>query len=85
MANNKDSLTISVTGTPTEVDINPNQPLRVVIPKALAQTHNVGRPPEDWELRDEHGVLLDLDRKIETFGFAQSTVLFLSLRAGIGG
>ena len=82
---NKDSLTIVVNGQPTEVEANENAPLRTVIPKALAQTHNTGQALENWELKDELGNLLDLDRKIGEFAFSEDVKLFLSLKAGIGG
>ena len=79
------SLTISVAGTPTDVAVNQEARLQTVVAKALEQTHNVGRPPEDWELRDIQGNLLDLHREIEGFHFPPKTVLFLSLKAGVGG
>lgn len=84
-ADKKLELTIVVNGQPTTVEANPNAPLRTIIPRALEQTGNAGQPPENWELRDAAGAPLDLDRKIETFGFALGVSLFLNLRAGIGG
>jgi len=78
-------ITVVVNGQPSEVDVNPEAPLHTVIPKALAQTGNVGQPPENWELRDVSGTLLDLNREISAFGFTDETRLFLNLKAGIGG
>jgi hypothetical protein len=79
-------LTIVVNGTPTEIEQNVNSPLRAVIERALAATGNdAGQPVENWELRDEQGVLLEPDRKIGSFGFAGAATLFLSLKAGVGG
>ncbi|HVA10219.1 MAG TPA: DUF2604 domain-containing protein [Acidimicrobiales bacterium] len=78
-------LTIVVNGQPTVVSTNLEAPLLTVIPKALEQTGNVGQPPENWELRDVSGTLLDLNQKIETYGFNSQTRLFLNLKAGIGG
>ena len=85
MPEHKDTLVIVVNGEPVRVEANPHAPLRTVVPLALAEAHVVGQPPENWELRDAAGNLLDLARKIETFGFTVATELFLSLRAGVGG
>lgn len=81
----KINLTVVVNGEPTVVAAQPNAPLRTVVAKALSQTHNTGQPPDQWELRNEGGVLLDLGQKIELFGFAAGTTLFLNLIAGVGG
>lgn len=85
MPDNKVSLNIVVNGQPTTVDANNNSPLRTVIPQALNQTGNVGQPPENWELRDQAGTLLDIEAKVASFGFAEGTRLYLNLKAGIGG
>jgi hypothetical protein len=79
------TLEIVVNGTPTQVEANPEAPLLTVIPLALQQTGNVGQPPDNWELRDANGNLLDLHAKVESFGFQPGTRLFLNLKAGIGG
>jgi hypothetical protein len=82
---NQLELVVIVNGSPTIVTANVEAPLHTIIPRALEQTGNAGQPPENWELRDGGGVELALDRKIETFGFAPDTKLFLNLRAGVGG
>jgi len=82
---NQVTFTVVVNGSPTEVTANVNAPIHTVIPEALNETDNKGQPPENWELRDEPGNLLDPQRKIEDFNFAPGTKLFLSLKAGIGG
>jgi hypothetical protein len=81
----KIALVVVVNGAPTVVEANLNAPLRSIIGPALAQTNNTGQPPENWELRDGAGLILDLSAKIDTFGFAADTRLFLNLRAGVGG
>ncbi|MEJ7786479.1 MAG: DUF2604 domain-containing protein [Solirubrobacteraceae bacterium] len=78
-------ITIVVNGQPVVVSANPHSPLRAVIPKALEETGNLGQPPENWELRDAGGTLLDTSQKIESFSFAHDVRLFLSLKAGVGG
>ena len=81
----KTTLKIVVNGQPTDVEANGNAPLRTVIPKALEQTQNTGQPQENWELKDSAGVLLDIGKKIEDFHFPVGILLFLSLKAGVGG
>jgi hypothetical protein len=78
-------LVIVVNGTPTLVEANSNAPLHTVIPRALDQTGNSGQPPENWELRDAAGTLLDANKKVEDFDFPPDVRLFLSLKAGVGG
>jgi hypothetical protein len=85
VAGNKIDIEVIVNGQPTTVGANKNAPLHTVIPKALAQTGNSGQPPENWELRDVAGVLLEVDKKIEEFSFPAGVKLFLNLKAGVGG
>lgn len=82
---NQVTFTVVVNGSPTDVTANIHSPIHVLVPEALRETDNTGQPPENWELRDEPGNLLDPQRKIGEFGFAPGTKLFLSLKAGIGG
>lgn len=85
MPDPKLTITIVVNGQPTVVEANTNAPLHTVIPKALADTHNVGQPPDQWELRDAAGSLLDPDKKTGELGLAAGVTLFLNLKAGVGG
>jgi hypothetical protein len=85
MPSGKTLLTVVVNGEPTVVDAESNSPLRTVVTKALAQTHNTGQPPDQWELRNEAGEVLQLDQKVEHYQFAPGTTLFLNLIAGVGG
>lgn len=81
----KETLTIVVNGQPVEVEANENAPLKSVIGKALELSGNVGQPPENWELKDASGALLDLDKKIGEYNFPNDVKLFLSLKAGVAG
>ncbi|MER8700362.1 DUF2604 domain-containing protein [Mesorhizobium sp. M1273] len=81
----KITLTIVVNGEPVAVEANVNSPLHTVIAKALADSGNVGQPPENWELKDEAGVVLDASKKIEDLGIIEGQKLFLSLKAGAAG
>jgi hypothetical protein len=85
MAANKIQLTVVVNGQPIVVDANVNSPLHAIIPRALEQTANTGQPPDNWELRDAQGTLLDTSKKISSFNFPPGTRLFLNLKAGVGG
>jgi hypothetical protein len=82
---NKLDLSVVVNGQPTMIQAEPEALLGSIIPKALEQTGNVGQPPQNWELRDANGNVLDPARKVESFGFVSGVVIFLNLRAGIGG
>ena len=81
----KITITVVVNGQPTVVDAIEDDPLGTIIPDVLRQTENSGQPPENWELRDSDGTLLDLDKKIGDYGFPEKTRLFLNLKAGVGG
>jgi hypothetical protein len=83
--NSKNSieLTVVVNGQPVSVSANKNAPLRTVVPEALRLSNNSGQPPENWELRDENGKLIDLGVKIEDLQLG--TKQFLNLKAGVGG
>lgn len=81
----KMDIAVVVNGQITIVEAQPDAPLGTIIPKALHQTNNKGQPPENWELRDSNGVLLDLAKKIKDFNFPPNVRLFLNLKAGVGG
>lgn len=77
-------LTIIVNGTPTEVKINQNAPLKTAVEKAMEQTGNTGRPVEDWQIK-LNDQILDMGKKIKEFNFPEGVELFLGLTAGVGG
>lgn len=84
MPNNKQMLTVVVGGQPVAIEGNLQAPLHTVVPQALKASGNAGEP-QDWELRDTNGNLLDLDRKLKDFGFVAGVTLYLNRKAGIGG
>lgn len=85
MAGNKIQIAVIVNGQPAEVEADINAPLHTIIPRALEQTGNTGQPPDNWELRDAQGTLLDTSQKISSFNFPPAVRLFLNLKAGVGG
>lgn len=76
---------VIVNGQPANVSVNVKHALHSVIPPALDQTGNSAQPPENWELRDVQGTLLDTTKRISAYQFGEGTRLYLNLRAGIGG
>ena len=78
-------LIVVVNGQPTDINAVVEDPLGSIIPEALQKTENKGQPPENWELRDSDGSLLDLDKSVGDYGFPPKFRLFLNLKAGVGG
>lgn len=84
--NNFIDLVFVVNGEDVDLDkLNVHEPLHAARNKALAESHNTGRSPDEWEIRTEAGVLLDPNSKIESLGLKPGTKLFLSLGVGAGG
>ena len=81
----KVDLKVVVNGTQVDVEANVNAPLHSIIGKALELSENVGQPPENWEFRNAKREVLDRNAKIETFAFADGTVIYLDLKVGVGG
>lgn len=85
MANNLEKLVVVVSGVSYDVKANVEAPVLVVIEKALEESGNQGQPPQNWELRDAAGKLLDPQKKLEDYHLPDGAKLFLSLKAGVGG
>ena len=81
----KTEITVVVNGKPAEVFAIEDQPLGDIIHDALQQTGNSGQPPENWELRDADGNLLDPNKNFGDYAFPEKARLFLNLKAGVGG
>ena len=74
-----------INGQDFPMDVNANAPLMAAVHQVLAESSNTGRPPEEWEIRDANGVLLEKGRTPKDLGLNDGTRLFLSLRVGAGG
>ena len=85
MSRNLEKLVIVVNGVSYDVTANVEAPVLVVIEKALDESGNKGQPPQNWELRDATGHLLDPHKKLEDYHLPDGAKLFLSLKAGVGG
>jgi len=77
-------------GDDTLVRVSTDESLRAAKERALIDTRNTGRPPDEWEVRDSGGVLLDQDLDVGTYTFnacpdvwraaTDATRLYLTLR-----
>jgi hypothetical protein len=81
----KIQLIFIINGANFPLEVNLNETLESAVARALAESGNTGRPPSEWQVRDANGVLLETQRKLKDFGFANGTRLFLSLAVGAGG
>lgn len=83
---NQITLVFVINGENFPVSTNVEATLINAVEKALKDSGNVGRrDPNEWEVRDANGVLLDLHKKVRDLGLTDGTRLFLSLRVGAGG
>jgi hypothetical protein len=77
---------VVVNGEETEVEAGEGALFSEVRAKALEQSRNTARPPEDWELRDVEGFLVDFNEKVPAEqGPHGAPVFFLTLALGAGG
>jgi len=74
-----------INGENFSVEASDDATLRHAVERALRESGNTGRPPDEWEVRDSNGVLLEMGRTIEHLGLKNGARLFLSLRVGAGG
>lgn len=85
MPDNKINIIFVVNGQEQPEEVNVNQPLAAARNKALADSNNSGRPPDEWAVYAEDGTALDPSAKIETFNFTSGVRLTLTLKVGAGG
>lgn len=81
----KIGLIFIINGQDFLVEANVQAPLMEAVQRALAESGNTGRPPDEWEVRDVGGVLLEKHRTPKELGLQSGARLFLSLRVGAGG
>jgi hypothetical protein len=74
-----------INGQDYPIEANIQAPLMEAVQRALAESDNTGRPPDEWEVRDASGVLLEKNRTPKDLGLHEGARLFLSLRVGAGG
>lgn len=81
---NKILLLFIINGEEVSIEANRHAPLQTAVNKALEQSGNTGRPPEDWGVYKD-GSPLDAKVKIEDLGLEGGERLELSLKAAAGG
>ncbi|MGB5079885.1 MAG: DUF2604 domain-containing protein [Burkholderiales bacterium] len=74
-----------INGQDFPIEANIQAPLMEAVQRALAESGNTGRPPDEWEVRDAGGVLLEKNRTPKDLSLNDGARLFLSLRVGAGG
>lgn len=85
MSNNHLALVIVVSGSPQGVRVNLREPLEHAVREALRESGAAGRPPQEFELRTEDGILLDQQQRAGEAGLRDGQTLFLNPQAGAGG
>lgn len=80
------TLIFIINGEEFSVETNQNASLVSAVEKALSVSGNTGRrDPQEWELRDSSGVLLNMQQKPRDLSLQSGAKLFLSLGVGAGG
>lgn len=79
-------LIVVVNGTSVHLKADPKEPLSSLTEPALKKADVAdGGDLSRWSYKDRDGNVLDKDRLIESFGFADKATIFLSLEAGAAG
>ncbi len=78
-------LTVVVVSDPVRLEVSRSTLLRVVFTEALTKANAAGREREDWKLKTEAGVVLDLAASLDQAGVECGSTLFLSLAVGAAG
>jgi hypothetical protein len=74
-----------VNGQPVTIEATEQEKLSEVRQSALTKTQNLAQPPENWEIKNEAGTVLDPDKRVGEYHFGKEVTLFLSLKAGAAG
>lgn len=77
---------VIVNGQPTDVEATTTTMISTVIRTALELSNNTGRPQSDWEqLKKTDGTSIPSNKRVRDLKLAEDEVVYLSLKAGIGG
>ena len=79
------TLKVVVNGTEIALKIRPDTPLAQVRTESLRKSENVGRPEDEWQLKDEQGTPYDLSQTVAGVGLHDGDLVWLSLKAGVAG
>lgn len=77
-------VTFVIQGESFDVDVNPNQPIKAGVVKALQKAGSSSNPDE-WKVRTEGGKVLDMNKSFEEQGITGPTKLILTKGPGRGG
>jgi hypothetical protein len=78
-------LTVVVNGDPVHPAATPATLLSEVVAEALSLAKAVGRPEDQWEIKDEKGTVLDQALSLHEAHVESGATLYLSLKAGAAG
>ncbi len=82
---NKLELMFIVSGTPVELDVNVNETLGDVFERAIKKAGIAGeQKPADWDFTFNK-VVLEQNKPIREFGFAEDAQIFLTRKVGGAG
>ncbi|WP_237478595.1 putative metal-binding protein [Lichenibacterium dinghuense] len=79
------ALVVVVNSEPIAVEAVPSELLSALVDGVLERAKPVGRADDEWQLKTEAGVVLDLALTVEAAGIQDGATLFLSLKAGAAG
>lgn len=79
------SLVFIVNGEDVPVIVLPGSSLAAARDEALKKSCNTSRPSHEWEVRNAHGVPLDVTQLIGSFGFEINALIFVTLAISAGG
>jgi hypothetical protein len=79
-------LTVVVNGTSVNIKADPDDLIGTIVEPALKKAGVADSPDVSrWILKDKDGNVLDKASTIESFGFTDKALIFLSLDAGVAG
>lgn len=86
MSGKKLTLVFVIGGDEFSVEANPNSPLKAARNIALGMSKDEGgREPDEWDVKDSSGKVLDVNEKIEKFNFSSGDKLYLTPKVSGGG
>jgi hypothetical protein len=78
-------LTVVVNGDPIQPKVGADTLLSVVVTESLALAKAVGRPEDQWEIKNESGTVLDQALSLHEAHVESGATLYLSLKTGAAG
>ncbi len=85
MSERKLNIIFIIGGEEVTVPANPNAPLQAARNKALEMAEETGREPDEWEIKDDSGNVLDPTVKVKNLGLKDGAKLFLGPKVSGGG